>query len=101
MRRANGRRPALLQGAPVEGRVVEARFELFEAQSREYQKEVLGNAKVNVGIEAAIRMGWDRFIGTDGIFVGMSSFGASGPYKALYEKFGITSDAGQSVCLQT
>jgi transketolase len=68
-------------------------FELFEAQSREYQKEVLGNAKVNVGIEAAIRMGWDRFIGTDGIFVGMSSFGASGPYKALYEKFGITADA--------
>ncbi|MCV6547611.1 MAG: transketolase [Cohaesibacter sp.] len=68
-------------------------FELFEAQSREYQKEILGNANVNVGIEAAIRMGWDRFIGTDGIFVGMSSFGASGPYKALYEKFGITADA--------
>nr|WP_320141010.1 transketolase [uncultured Cohaesibacter sp.] len=67
-------------------------FELFEAQSEEYKKDILGEAKVNVGIEAALRMGWDRFIGSDGIFVGMNSFGASGPYKELYEKFGITSD---------
>ncbi len=67
-------------------------FELFEAQSEEYKKDILGAAKVNVGIEAALRMGWDRFIGSDGIFVGMDSFGASGPYKELYEKFGITSD---------
>ncbi len=67
-------------------------FELFEAQSEEYKKDILGTAKVNVGIEAALRMGWDRFIGSDGIFVGMDSFGASGPYKELYEKFGITSD---------
>ncbi len=67
-------------------------FELFEAQSEEYKKEILGEAKVNVGIEAALRMGWDRFIGSDGIFIGMNSFGASGPYQELYEKFGITSD---------
>ncbi|WP_316860649.1 transketolase [uncultured Cohaesibacter sp.] len=67
-------------------------FELFEAQSEEYKKEIIGDAKVNVGIEAALRMGWDRFIGSDGIFVGMNGFGASGPYKALYEKFGITAD---------
>ena len=67
-------------------------FELFEAQSEEYKKDILGGAKVKVGIEAALRMGWDRFIGSDGIFVGMDSFGASGPYKELYEKFGITSD---------
>ncbi|WP_319567920.1 transketolase [Cohaesibacter marisflavi] len=67
-------------------------FELFEAQSEEYKKDILGEAKVKVGIEAALRMGWDRFIGSDGIFVGMDSFGASGPYKELYEKFGITSD---------
>ncbi|MCT4654585.1 MAG: transketolase [Cohaesibacter sp.] len=78
----------------VKARVVSVPcFELFEAQSSEYQKDILGSAKVNVGIEAAIRMGWDRFIGTDGVFVGMNGFGASGPYKALYEKFGITSDA--------
>ncbi|TLP43016.1 transketolase [Cohaesibacter sp. CAU 1516] len=67
-------------------------FELFEKQSANYQRETLGSAKVNVAIEAAIRMGWDRFIGSDGIFVGMDSFGASGPYKELYEKFGITAE---------
>ena len=41
-------------------------------------------------------MGWDRFIGTDGIFIGMNSFGASGPYEELYEHFGITADAAVS-----
>ena len=40
-----------------------------------------------------VRMGWDRFIGADGVFVGMSSFGASAPDKALYEHFGITPEA--------
>ena len=67
-------------------------FELFETQSEEYKKDILGSAKVNVGIEAALRMGWDRFIGSNGIFIGMNSFGASGPYKELYEKFGITAE---------
>ena len=43
-----------------------------------------------VGIEAAIRMGWDAIIGSDGIFVGMSGFGASAPAKELYKHFGIT-----------
>ncbi|WP_350335174.1 transketolase [Coralliovum pocilloporae] len=68
-------------------------FELFEAQSAEYKAEIIGQSKVKVAVEAAIRQGWDRFIGSDGIFVGMSGFGASGPYKALYEHFGITADA--------
>ena len=68
-------------------------FELFAAQSGGYHSSIIGNAKVNVGIEAAIRMGWDAIIGSDAIFIGMDSFGASGPYKALYEHFGITSDA--------
>jgi transketolase len=45
---------------------------------------------VNVGVEAAVRQGWDAIIGSDGIFVGMSSFGASAPYKELYNHFGIT-----------
>mgnify|MGYP000229933417 CR=1 FL=1 len=68
-------------------------FELFEAQSDEYRKATIGDAPVKVGVEAAIRQGWDAIIGNDGIFVGMSSFGASGPYKELYEHFGITADA--------
>ena len=44
-------------------------------------------------MEAAVRQGWDAIIGSDGIFVGMTSFGASAPYKELYKKFGITADA--------
>jgi transketolase len=53
---------------------------------------VLGSAPLRVGIEAAVRQGWDALIGTDGIFVGMSSFGASGTYEDLYKHFGITAD---------
>ncbi len=65
-------------------------FELFEAQSEEYKRTLIGDAPVKVAVEAAIRMGWDRFIGTDGIFIGMNGFGASGPIEELYEHFGIT-----------
>ena len=48
---------------------------------------------VKVGVEAAVRQGWDAIIGSDGIFIGMNSFGASAPYKELYKKFGITAEA--------
>ena len=65
-------------------------FELFEAQSDDYKRTLIGDAPVKVAVEAAIRMGWDRFIGVDGIFVGMNGFGASGPIEELYEHFGIT-----------
>ncbi len=68
-------------------------FELFEAQSAEYKAATIGNSKVKIAIEAAIKMGWCRFIGDDGEFVGMTGFGASGPYKELYEHFGITAEA--------
>ncbi|MGH7005067.1 MAG: transketolase-like TK C-terminal-containing protein, partial [Alphaproteobacteria bacterium] len=67
-------------------------FELFEAQSEDYKRSLIGDAPVKVAIEAAIRLGWDRFIGLDGIFVGMNGFGASGPIEALYEHFGITAE---------
>ncbi|MBX3571757.1 MAG: transketolase [Mesorhizobium sp.] len=68
-------------------------FELFEQQSKDYQTAIIGNSKVNIAIEAGIRQGWDRFIGRDGVFIGMHGFGASGPYEKLYEHFGITADA--------
>lgn len=67
--------------------------ELFAGQSEDYRAEIIGDAQVNVAIEAAVRQGWDAFIGRDGIFVGMSGFGASAPYTQLYEKFGITAEA--------
>jgi len=71
-------------------------FELFEDQDDAYKAAIVGNSPVKIAIEAGIRMGWDRFIGTDGIFIGMNSFGASGPYEELYEHFGITADAAVS-----
>jgi len=67
-------------------------FELFEAQSKDYQQAIIGDAPVKVAIEAGIRLGWDRFIGTDGIFVGMHGFGASGAIEQLYKHFGITAE---------
>jgi transketolase len=68
-------------------------FEKFAEQDLAYRQATIGRAPVNVGIEAAVRQGWDALIGTDGIFVGMSGFGASGPYEELYRHFGITADA--------
>jgi transketolase len=68
-------------------------WELFEQQDEAYQREVLPRGVVKVAIEAAVRMGWDRYIGENGDFVGMSSFGASGDYPDLYRHFGITPEA--------
>jgi transketolase len=68
-------------------------FELFFEQPDEVRRAVIGDARVKIGVEAAVRMGWDAIIGADGIFVGMHSFGASAPYKDLYKHFGITAEA--------
>jgi len=65
-------------------------FELFLAVPKDQRAALIGKAKVNVAVEAGIRQGWDAIIGSDGAFVGMSSFGASAPYKELYQHFGIT-----------
>ena len=71
-------------------------FELFSAQSADYRALVLGTAP-RVGVEAAIRFGWDRWLGEKSAFVGMTGFGASAPAEALYEHFGITpQDRGAS-----
>jgi len=68
-------------------------FELFEKQNAAYRASVLGRGTVRVAVEAAIQQGWERFIGEDGGFVGMTGFGASAPAEVLYEKFGITAEA--------
>ncbi len=67
-------------------------FELFAAQDDAYRAEVLGTAP-RVGVEAAIRQGWDLFLRPEDGFVGMTGFGASAPAPALYRHFGITADA--------
>jgi transketolase len=65
-------------------------LELFEHQDRDYRSQVIGKGTVLVAVEAAVRQGWDRYIGSDGGFVGMSGFGASGPEEELFVHFGIT-----------
>lgn len=67
-------------------------WELFEAQGDAYRASVLGTAP-RVGVEAAARLGWDRWLGDNGAFVGMQGFGASAPAPKLYENFGITVEA--------
>ncbi len=67
-------------------------WELFSAQSDDYRAQVLGEAP-RIGVEAACGFGWEKWIGSNGVFIGMSSFGASAPIGDLYTHFGITSDA--------
>jgi transketolase len=67
-------------------------WELFEAQPDDERIAVLGSAP-RIGIEAAARLGWDRWLGERGLFIGMNGFGASAPAADLYPHFGITSDA--------
>jgi transketolase len=67
--------------------------ERFDAQDPSYRASVLGPGTVRVAVEAAVRFGWDRYLGERGGFVGMTGFGASGPAEALYELFSIVPSA--------
>jgi transketolase len=83
----------LLEADGIGTRVVSVpSFELFERQPADYQEALIGETEVKAAVEAGVRMGWDRFIGADGVFVGMTGFGASAPDKALYKHFGITAE---------
>jgi transketolase len=67
-------------------------WDLFAKESESYRAEVLGSAP-RLAVEAAERFGWDRWIGEQGVFIGMKSFGASAPGPDVYKHFGITVDA--------
>ncbi|WAC59247.1 transketolase [Brevundimonas sp. SL130] len=83
-----------LEAAGVPTRVVSVPcFELFEQQDAAYRASVIGRGTIRVAVEAAIKQGWEGFIGEDGAFIGMTGFGASAPAEILYDKFGITADA--------
>lgn len=85
---------ALLQAEGVPTAVVSMpSWELFEQQEAAYREATLGPGTVRVAVEAAMRFGWDRYLGERGGFVGMTGFGASGPAEQLYEHFGITPTA--------
>ena len=67
-------------------------MDIFAEQDRAYQHATIDPATVRIAIEAAGRMSWDRWLGDNGAFVGMMTFGASAPYQDLYKHFGITPD---------
>lgn len=89
--------PALEAREKLAARQISARivsmpcWEIFAEQSVEQREQVLGRAP-RIAVEAAIRQGWDQWIGPDGEFIGMRGFGASAPAADLYQHFGITSD---------
>ncbi|MBV9748060.1 MAG: transketolase family protein, partial [Acetobacteraceae bacterium] len=85
----------ILEGEGVPTRVISVpSWDLFEAQEVDYRNELLGwTGEVKVAVEAGIAMGWERFIGRDGAFIGMTGFGASAPAEQLYMHFGITDEA--------
>jgi transketolase len=66
---------------------------LFEEQTPAYKKSVLGETRARVAVEAAVQDSWDRYLGLDGVFVGMHEFGASGKIDDVYMKFDITKEA--------
>jgi transketolase len=83
----------LLADRGISARVVSVPcFELLFEAPAEIRHSIIGDAPVKVGVEAAIRQGWDTLIGTDGAFIGMTGFGISAPSKDLYKHFGITAE---------
>jgi len=90
----------LLQAQGVGTRVVSMpSWELFEEQPDAYRSTVIDADTVRVAIEAAGPMGWERYTGPGGAFIGMRSFGASAPAKDLYKHFGITAEAAMEAAL--
>jgi len=83
----------ILEAQSIATRVVSVPcFELFEKQSLSYKQALIGSAPIKIAVEAGLSQGWERFIGSHGVFVGMTGFGASAPIEALYEYFGITAE---------
>jgi transketolase len=81
----------MLQAAGVPTAVISVPcWELFWAQDPAYRAKVIGRGTARVAVEAATRLGWERFVGEEGGIVGMTSFGASGPPADLFKHFGIT-----------
>jgi transketolase len=91
----------LLAAQGITARVVSMPcWELFDEQGEDYVRSTLGPDTVKIAIEAASPMGWERYTGPDGGFIGMHGFGASAPYKELYKHFGITAEAAAEAALE-
>ncbi|MFL5013015.1 transketolase [Rhizobium sp.] len=85
---------SVLQGEGIRTAVVSMPCRLlFEKQNAAYKKSVLGDSRAKIAVEAGVQDSWDRYLGLDGVFVGMHEFGASGKIDDVYKKFDITADA--------
>ena len=67
-------------------------LDYFNSQDNDFRENIISNASCNIVVEAGVSQGWDRILRENGIFIGMSTFGASGPYKDLYKNFNITKE---------
>ena len=68
-------------------------WELVEKQPPAYQDQVLPpEVNARVAVEAAVPQGWERYVGRDGLVIGLDRFGASAPYEVLMEEFGFTAE---------
>ena len=69
-------------------------WELFDRQDAAYKESVLpASVKARVGVEAGVESGWWKYLGTDGEFIGMTTFGSSGTFKDCFKNFGFTTEA--------
>ncbi|MHB9096540.1 MAG: transketolase [Syntrophales bacterium] len=76
-------------------------WELFDREPQGYRDTVLPPAvRARVAVEAGVRLGWEHYVGLEGTIVGIDRFGASAPYKVIYEKFGITAEAVAAAALR-
>ncbi len=83
-----------LDGAGIATQVVSMPcWELFDKQDEKYKNSVIPpDVKARIGIEAGIEMGWHKYLGDNGVFIGMKGYGSSAPAKVCYKEFGITAE---------
>ena len=74
-------------------------LDYFNSQDKKFRESIINKASRNIVIEAGVSQGWDKILRDNGVFIGMSSFGASGPYKELYKNFKITKEHIMDVIL--
>jgi transketolase len=84
-----------LQAAGIRSRAVSLpSFEIFNEQPTSYKNEVLPpSVKKRIAIEAGVRQCWDQYLGSDGVFIGLDTYGASAPYQEIYKHRGITAES--------
>jgi transketolase len=69
-------------------------FELFDEQPQDYRDQVLPpEVATRVAVEAGVEQGWEKYLGSQGAFIGMHTFGASAPFEEIYKHRGITTEA--------